>query len=157
MRLHTYGDSCIFAQIGRRVSLLLSDLSILDISQAITYSLDLDMPTNCDDEYWTHPDPAQAFKQPATRPSTLAYFNLLLKLVQIHALALRTIVSKPLLCVHPLLNILFSTRAGSLKPLLGSSVRNGNRKRSRSLSLLCRDGPIPSPIIVGLPTLLVVS
>lgn len=63
------------------------------------------MPANCDDEYWTHPDPAQAFKQPATRPSTLAYFNLLLKLVQIHALALRTIVRDSLPYTHALLNM----------------------------------------------------
>ncbi|KAI0649560.1 fungal-specific transcription factor domain-containing protein [Trametes meyenii] len=54
---------------------------------------DLDLPTECDDEYWTHPDPAQAFKQPPGKPSAVAFFNCYIRLHQILAFALRTIYS----------------------------------------------------------------
>jgi hypothetical protein len=50
------------------------------------------MPVECDDEYWITDDPEQAFKQPTGKPSTVAYFNNLLRLNQILAFALRTIV-----------------------------------------------------------------
>ncbi|KAI0351792.1 hypothetical protein OH77DRAFT_1498379 [Trametes cingulata] len=54
---------------------------------------DLDLPTECDDEYWAHPDPEQAFKQPAGKPSTITFFNCYIRLHQILAFALRTIYS----------------------------------------------------------------
>ncbi|KAI0058759.1 hypothetical protein BV25DRAFT_1788378, partial [Artomyces pyxidatus] len=54
---------------------------------------DLDLPVECDDEYWTHPDPEQAFKQPAGKPCQTSYFISFLKLNQILAFALRTIYS----------------------------------------------------------------
>ncbi|KAI0771317.1 fungal-specific transcription factor domain-containing protein [Trametes elegans] len=54
---------------------------------------DLDLPTECDDEYWTHPDPEQAFKQPPGKPSKIAFFNCYIRLHQILAFALRTIYS----------------------------------------------------------------
>ncbi|KAI0339080.1 hypothetical protein BDW22DRAFT_1431991 [Trametopsis cervina] len=54
---------------------------------------DVDLPSTCDDEYWIHPDPAQAFKQPEGRPSQGVFFTCLLRLSQIHAFALRTIYS----------------------------------------------------------------
>ncbi|EPQ52470.1 hypothetical protein GLOTRDRAFT_117339 [Gloeophyllum trabeum ATCC 11539] len=54
---------------------------------------DLDMPAECDDEYWVDPDPNKAFKQPPDKPSKVAYFNSYLKLNQILACALRTIYS----------------------------------------------------------------
>ncbi|KAI0671307.1 fungal-specific transcription factor domain-containing protein [Trametes maxima] len=54
---------------------------------------DLDLPTECDDEYWTHPDPAQAFKQPPGKPSAVTFFNCYIRLHQILAFALRTIYS----------------------------------------------------------------
>lgn len=57
------------------------------------FSFDLDMPVECDDEYWTSSDPDKVFQQPAGKPSTVCYLTLYLKLVQIHAYALRTIVS----------------------------------------------------------------
>lgn len=56
-------------------------------------SFDLDLPTECDDEYWMHPDPEQAFKQPPGTPSSIAFFNCYIRLHQILAFALRTIVS----------------------------------------------------------------
>ncbi|KAG7089094.1 hypothetical protein E1B28_010803 [Marasmius oreades] len=54
---------------------------------------DLDLPIECDDEYWDHPDPELAWRQPPGKPSTTAYFISLLKLARILALALRTIYS----------------------------------------------------------------
>ncbi|KIJ13153.1 hypothetical protein PAXINDRAFT_100848 [Paxillus involutus ATCC 200175] len=54
---------------------------------------DLDLPIECDDEYWDHPDPEQAFKQPPDKPSTISFFTNYLKLNHILAFALRTIYS----------------------------------------------------------------
>ncbi|GJE98254.1 fungal-specific transcription factor domain-containing protein [Phanerochaete sordida] len=52
---------------------------------------DLEMPAECDDEYWFHEDPTQAFKQPAGKPSIISAFNTLIRLMQIQAATLRTI------------------------------------------------------------------
>ena len=60
----------------------------------LSVSLDLDFPIECDDEYWVTPDPALAFRQPEGKPSLVAYFNCQLRLNQINAFALRTIVSE---------------------------------------------------------------
>ncbi|OSC97677.1 hypothetical protein PYCCODRAFT_1376657 [Trametes coccinea BRFM310] len=54
---------------------------------------DCELPVECDDEYWTHPDPEQAFKQPPGKPSVVAFFNCYIRLHQILAFALRTIYS----------------------------------------------------------------
>jgi len=56
-------------------------------------SFDLDLPVECDDEYWSPSDPKDAFKQPPGMPSKMSYFIAYLKLSQILAFALRTIVS----------------------------------------------------------------
>lgn len=55
----------------------------------------------CDDEYWDDPDPEKAFKQPPGKPSNMDFIISLLKLVQIMAFALRTIVSAMCLCWFP--------------------------------------------------------
>jgi hypothetical protein len=55
-------------------------------------SFDVEMPVDCDDEYWTHPDPEQAFQQPQGKPSRLTAFISNLKLCQILGYSLRTIV-----------------------------------------------------------------
>lgn len=55
-------------------------------------SIDVELPTIVDDEFWEHKDPSLAFKQPADRPSTVDYFNCALKLTVILAVTLRTIV-----------------------------------------------------------------
>jgi hypothetical protein len=55
-------------------------------------SFDLDLPIECDDEYWENEDPEKAFKQPADKPSTVAYFNCFLKLGEVLGYLLRTIV-----------------------------------------------------------------
>ena len=57
-------------------------------------SFDLEFPAECDDEYWEHPDPSKAFRQPPGKPSTVSAFVLTLKLNRILAFALRTIVSR---------------------------------------------------------------
>ena len=56
-------------------------------------SFDVDLPMEVDDEYWENDQADQAFKQPAGKPSVLSYFVSLIKLIQILAVALRTIVS----------------------------------------------------------------
>ena len=57
------------------------------------YSYDVELPIECDDEYWEHADPAKCWKQPPGKPSTISYFNSILKLYDILGFALRTIVS----------------------------------------------------------------
>ncbi|KAF5380653.1 hypothetical protein D9757_007023 [Collybiopsis confluens] len=52
---------------------------------------DLAMPIECDDEYWEHPDPNKAFKQPPGTPSTVTFWTTLLKLVDILVFAHRSI------------------------------------------------------------------
>ncbi|KAI0337248.1 hypothetical protein BDW22DRAFT_1364333 [Trametopsis cervina] len=54
---------------------------------------DVDLPAECDDEYWENEDPNLAFKQPPGKPSKVAYFNCLIRQNQILAFALRTIYS----------------------------------------------------------------
>ncbi|KIM46822.1 hypothetical protein M413DRAFT_440397 [Hebeloma cylindrosporum] len=54
---------------------------------------DLDLPVDCDDEYWDNPDPEKRFKQPPNKPSLITAYILRLKLHQILATCLRTIYS----------------------------------------------------------------
>ncbi len=63
-----------------------------DTDRSLLGSIDLDLPIACDDEYWLNPNPELAFKQPEGKPSTVTFFNCALRLTQIHAFALRTIV-----------------------------------------------------------------
>ncbi|KAJ7595714.1 fungal-specific transcription factor domain-containing protein [Mycena floridula] len=58
-----------------------------------TDDYDQDLPAECDDEYWDHPDPEQAFKQPAEKPSKLTYWLNYMKLLEIMAFAQRKIYS----------------------------------------------------------------
>lgn len=55
-------------------------------------SFDLDLPIECDDEYWESSDPNGRFKQPAGKPSSIAFFNCYLSLMDILAYAMRAIV-----------------------------------------------------------------
>jgi hypothetical protein len=59
----------------------------------LAFSFDVDLPIDCDDEYWENDDPNLAFKQPPGKPSKVAFFISLIKQQEILALALRTIVS----------------------------------------------------------------
>ncbi|PSR71220.1 hypothetical protein PHLCEN_2v12874 [Hermanssonia centrifuga] len=53
---------------------------------------DVDLPIECDDEYWVHLDPSKAFTQPRGKPSLITCFNCTLRLDRLSAFALRTIV-----------------------------------------------------------------
>ncbi|PBK73560.1 hypothetical protein ARMSODRAFT_638994 [Armillaria solidipes] len=55
--------------------------------------IDAEFPVDCDDEYWEHPDPEQAFVQPPDKPSLLSFFVSYLALNRILALCLRTVYS----------------------------------------------------------------
>lgn len=71
----------------------------LPVSAMIKYltkslSFDLDLPLECDDEFWEPDDHGSAFKQPPDRPSTITYFNCFLRLQQILGSAMRTIVRR---------------------------------------------------------------
>ncbi|KAF9050240.1 fungal-specific transcription factor domain-containing protein [Panaeolus papilionaceus] len=50
--------------------------------------LDVDLPVECDDEYWD-----KGFRQPPDKPSTITYFNCYLRLMDIMAYAMRLIYS----------------------------------------------------------------
>lgn len=52
------------------------------------------MPLEVDDEYWEHEDPAMAWVQPPGKPPMISAFNCWIKLTEIAAFALRTLVSK---------------------------------------------------------------
>ncbi|GJE88259.1 fungal-specific transcription factor domain-containing protein [Phanerochaete sordida] len=55
---------------------------------------DLDLPVECDDEYWEPSAPsAPRFSQPAGKPAAVVAFNCMLRLTQIQAYAQRTIYS----------------------------------------------------------------
>ena len=56
-------------------------------------SFDVDLPIDCNDEYWAPADPGQAFKQPLGKPSCVAFFISLIELNRVLALAMRTVVS----------------------------------------------------------------
>ena len=53
------------------------------------FSFDLDLPIECDDEYWDN-----EFQQPSGKPSSITYFNCFLRLMDIFAYAMRLIVSQ---------------------------------------------------------------
>ncbi|KAJ7091185.1 fungal-specific transcription factor domain-containing protein [Mycena epipterygia] len=50
---------------------------------------DVELPLEVDDEYWEHPDPEQAFKQPPGKPSLLSYFICHIRLCEILGSTLR--------------------------------------------------------------------
>ncbi|EPQ57248.1 hypothetical protein GLOTRDRAFT_38048, partial [Gloeophyllum trabeum ATCC 11539] len=54
---------------------------------------DVDLPSEVDDEYWEHPDPNLAFKQPAGKPSLVTAFNSWVRLTQLTSFAARTLYS----------------------------------------------------------------
>ncbi|KAH6913515.1 fungal-specific transcription factor domain-containing protein [Coprinopsis sp. MPI-PUGE-AT-0042] len=52
---------------------------------------DVDLPIECDDEYWEHPDPRQRWKQPSGKPSLIAAFVSNIRLLEILNFVLQTI------------------------------------------------------------------
>lgn len=67
--------------------MLLTDERLADVP-----SFDLDLPINCDDEYWETEDPKMRFLQPPEKPSKIAAFIAMIKLNRILSFTLRTIV-----------------------------------------------------------------
>lgn len=65
------------------------------------HSFDLEPPIECDDEYWDHPDPAKAWKQPPGKPSMMSYFLAKLRLAVLIPKCLRTIVRASALWLAP--------------------------------------------------------
>lgn len=61
-------------------------------SLIIKRSFDLDLPIECDDEYWETDNPEDAFKQPPGHPSYVSYFVWLIQITRILSSALRKIV-----------------------------------------------------------------
>ncbi|KAF7325043.1 Fungal-trans domain-containing protein [Mycena kentingensis (nom. inval.)] len=56
-----------------------------------SHDYDVDLPAECDDEYWETEDPEQAFKQPPGRPSLTAGMNAYLRLIEILGMAQESI------------------------------------------------------------------
>ncbi|KAK1222314.1 Gypsy retrotransposon integrase-like protein 1 [Marasmius sp. AFHP31] len=54
---------------------------------------DCELPSECDDEYWEHPDPNQAFVQPEGKPSTVSFFVTSLRVLEVIGFAQRTLYS----------------------------------------------------------------
>ncbi|KAK0238956.1 fungal-specific transcription factor domain-containing protein [Armillaria nabsnona] len=53
--------------------------------------IDTDLPADCDDEYWDHANPEQAFNQPEGQPSLISYFNCHMRLTRVLMICLRTL------------------------------------------------------------------
>ncbi|KAJ7598696.1 hypothetical protein C8J56DRAFT_881289 [Mycena floridula] len=56
-----------------------------------TWCFDIDMPIDCDDEYWESPDPELAFKQPPNEPSKISFFICFIRIADLTASVLRTL------------------------------------------------------------------
>ncbi|KAJ6504929.1 fungal-specific transcription factor domain-containing protein [Mycena vulgaris] len=54
---------------------------------------DVELPLECDDEFWENEDPALAFKQPPGKPSQIAFFNSFIRLTHILAVSLKMLYS----------------------------------------------------------------
>lgn len=73
-------------------------VSIKQLRSSLAYafsSIDVDYPTECDDEYWDTEidDPDQAFKQPKGKPSMITAMIQQLKLYEIASFMQRTLYS----------------------------------------------------------------
>lgn len=97
LRFLVVTDRLMSSSMGRPCAIQDEEYAIPFLVCPFTYcgahSFDLDFPAECDDEYWENPDPKLAFKQPAGKPSYMAAFVSLIKLMKLLAFSLRTIVS----------------------------------------------------------------
>ncbi|CAA7269974.1 unnamed protein product [Cyclocybe aegerita] len=73
-------DRMVSAALGRPCAILEEDY-------------DLDLPIDCDDEYWEHVDPAKRFKQPPNKPSLASAFIMHIKMTQVMTYCIRGIYS----------------------------------------------------------------
>ncbi|KAJ7758453.1 fungal-specific transcription factor domain-containing protein, partial [Mycena maculata] len=55
--------------------------------------IDVELPIECDDEFWEPEDPARAFQQPTGRPSRIAYFTHYIRLNNIYGFSLKMLYS----------------------------------------------------------------
>jgi hypothetical protein len=62
------------------------------VSISTLSSFGIDLPLDCDDEYWFNADTSKAFQQPSGQPSRIGQYIELIKLKLIHARTLRTLV-----------------------------------------------------------------
>lgn len=68
------------------------DLALIDKTLTVP-SFDQDLPVECDDEYWEHPtDPAQAFKQPPSKPSIVSCFIQYIGLIRLLGIVMNNMV-----------------------------------------------------------------
>jgi len=95
------GSSCVWTELSAPLSVdhVPSKMKSTKVTTSswnridLIHSFDLDLPVDCDDEYWDHRDPEKRFKQPPNTPSSVTAFISYIKLQQVLALSLRTIVS----------------------------------------------------------------
>ena len=89
-------------------------------------SFDLDLPLECDDEYWEH-----GFQQPEDKPSSISFFNCYLRLIDILAYAMRLIVSASVDGVQEMLGVdtisSHSTRLNGLETILEDHSSRSNK------------------------------
>lgn len=57
-----------------------------------SFSFDLDLPIDCDDEFWDNDDPVKRFQQPEGKPSKITAFIIFIKLFRILSMTLWTVV-----------------------------------------------------------------
>jgi hypothetical protein len=76
-------------------------------------SFDQEYPIDCDDEFWDHPDPEKAFKQPDGKPSTVSCWVHLLKLLDILSFAQSTIVHSRIFNMGACVDIWYSLRSST--------------------------------------------
>ncbi|CAA7262254.1 unnamed protein product [Cyclocybe aegerita] len=62
--------------------------------------IDADLPIDCDDEYWEHPDPRKRFQQPPDKPSLITAFLQQLKLMNILSTCIRLIYPLDKIATH---------------------------------------------------------
>ena len=107
-------------------------------------SFDLDLPLEVDDDCWdlSASDSNYPLKhpQPASKPSVVSFFVCHMKLSQILAFALRTIVSWDEPCTSAWLISCHSTRSTSPRFCLASLVRSGNSTLLRNSTRLSTSG-----------------
>lgn len=87
-----------FVLCRRKSTLLLPDGP--NFACADLFRFDLELPVECDDEYWLAEDSEDPFKQPAGQPSNISYFVAIIQLTNVLALVLRKIVSRSIVGIY---------------------------------------------------------
>lgn len=75
-------------------------------------SFDIELPTECDDEYWEDKLPLQVASQPPGLPSRVAFFNSYLRLNNIFAFVLQLLVCLSFAQTPPFAHSICSTKSG---------------------------------------------